>query len=100
MNVDVLEEVDIEEYAKRGEKPPQAQRYRIKIDGVAHVVTVPAMTGKELLALAGKNPPEQYQIFQKVRGGQLEEIKLNEKVDFTRPGVEKFITLPLDQTEG
>lgn len=100
MDIEIIEIIDIEEFSKRGEKPPHAKQYRIKIDGVPYVVKVPTMTGRELLVLAGKSPPEQYQIFQKIRGGQLEEIKLTEKADFTRVGVEKFVTLPLDQTEG
>jgi len=45
------------------------------------------MTGHQLLELAG-------------RCGVMKEIGLNETVSFTTPGVEKFKTLPLDQTEG
>lgn len=33
-------------------------------------------------------------------GGQVKKIDADEKVDFTRPGVERFMTLPLDPTEG
>jgi hypothetical protein len=39
-------------------------------------------------------------ISQKLRGGQTKRIDLDERVDFTTPGVERFMTLPLDQTEG
>ena len=60
----------------------------------------PCLTGRELLTLAGKCPPEKFKIFQKIRGGTLEPIELDEKADFTQPGVERFVTLPLDQTEG
>ena len=56
--------------------------------------------GFELLRLAGKLPPDDYAIYLKVEGGQPERIGLDEAVDLSRPGVERFVTLPLDQTEG
>jgi hypothetical protein len=99
--VDLLEEViDLEECAKSNRTPPRARQYRIRIDKQYYVVNVTEMTGRQLLELAGKRPPEQYKIHQKLRGGQPKLIGLNEKADFTTPGVERFMTLPLDQTEG
>jgi len=92
--------VDIEEYAKTGQKPPKDKRYRIKIDKEKHVVDVPSMTGRQLLELAGKTPPEQYMIVQKLHGGKRERIELDEEADFTTPGVEKFETMAIDPTEG
>lgn len=96
----VDEVVDLEEYAKSDRKPPRARRYRIRIDKQHYEVSVLAMTGRELLNLAGKTPATNYMISQKLRGGQAKRIGLDEKVDFTTPGVERFMTLPLDQTEG
>lgn len=98
---ELLDEViDLEEYAKAGRKPPRARRYRIRIDKTQYVVEKSSMTGRELLVLAGKNPPERFMISQKPHGGPPKQIKLDESVDFTTPGIEKFLTLPLDQTEG
>jgi hypothetical protein len=96
----VDEIVDIEEYAKSGKKTPHARKYQIRIDKEKYVVEVPAMTGRELLVLAGKNPPERYMIVQRLQDGQTKRIGLDEVADFTAPGVERFMTLPLDQTEG
>ncbi len=92
--------VDLEEYAKSNRKPPLARRYRIRIDKQHHVVETPSMTGHELLTLAGKTPATNYMISQKMRGGEARNIGLDERADFTTPGVERFMTLPLDQTEG
>jgi len=92
--------VDIEECAKKGHRPPKAKRYRIRINKEKYVVDVPAMTGRQLLKLAGKTPPERFKIHEKVRGGPPVEIGLDELADFTKLGVERFRTLPLDQTEG
>jgi hypothetical protein len=98
---EVLEElVDLEEYASKGDKPPKAKRYRIRIDGQKYIVNVPSMTGRQLLELAGKTPPEKFMIVEKVRGEKPRRIGLDEEVDFTKRGVEKFLTQPLGQTEG
>ena len=92
--------IDLEEYALANRKPPRARRYRIRIDKTKYEVKVTSMTGRELLTLAGKSPVSNYMITQKLRGGQTRRIELDESTDFTTPGVERFMTLPLDQTEG
>lgn len=74
--------------------------YKIWIDKEIIEVTVPLLHGRELLERAGKKPAEQFAIYLKVKGGQPRRIGLDEKVDLSRPGVERFVTLPLDQTEG
>ena len=94
------EVVDVEEHGKKGIKPPPAERYKIRIDKTHHEVATGAMTGRQLLELAGKIPAEQYMISEKLNGGQANKIGLDETADFTKPGVERFMTLPLDQTEG
>jgi hypothetical protein len=97
---DGVEIVDLEEYGRANRKPPRAKRYRIRIDKQHYVVEVPSMTGRELLLLAGKNPPDRWTISQKFHGGRTQPIGLDDVVDFTAPGVERFMTLPLDQNEG
>lgn len=96
----ILDEVVLEEYAARGERPPHARRYRIRIDRQNYTVEVSHLLGREILTLAGKTPPEQYKLRQKLHGGQVRTIGLDHDVDFTAPGVERFMTLRLDQTEG
>lgn len=97
---EIHEEVEIEIYGKKNVRPPKAKKYVIRIDKVKFTVHVSHMTGRELLKLAGKTPPEKYSISQKLHGGQVKPVGLDESVDFTRPGAERFMTLPLDQTEG
>jgi hypothetical protein len=92
--------VDLEEYAKRGEKPPLAKGYRIRINGEAYVVQDPVITGREVLTLAGLVPPENYTLRLKQAGEKPRKIELDEKVDLRHLGVEKFKALPRDQTEG
>lgn len=92
--------IDLEEYAKRGERPPLARGYRIKINGDAYVVHDPRPTGRELLTLGGFIPVEDHSLRIKSAGNKPQKIGLDEHVDLRKPGVEKFKALPTDQTEG
>ena len=94
-----VEEVDIEECAKAGKRPPCAKRYRIRIDREKYVVDHAIITGPELLCLAGK-PVEKWRIHQKLRGGQMDEVKADENVDLRERGIERFVTMELCQTDG
>ena len=98
---EVLEDVvDLEEFAKRGEKPPLSKGYRIKVNGDPFVVHDPNPTGRAILTLAGLLPPEDYTLRVKVAGEKPRKVELNEHVDLRHRGVEKFKALPRDQTEG
>lgn len=57
-------------------------------------------TGEEILILAGKTPVNRFQLNQSSKGGKVIKILLTQTVCFTEPGIEKFMTIPLDQTEG
>lgn len=100
MSKENIEVIDLEQFAKEGKPVPKGKKYRIRIDKTQYVVEVETMTGKELLELAGKNPYNRFQLNQKLHGGNVKKIEYNESVDFTAPGIERFMTLPLDQTEG
>ena len=90
--------IDIEAYAKDGRPVPAAASYRIRIDKDHYTVNSPKITGGELLELAKKDPGK-FGIYQHVRG-RSSRVALDAVVDLTAPGVERFSTLPLDQTEG
>jgi len=92
--------IDVEEFSLSSEsKKPKAKKYRIRVDKEKFVVDVPKMTGRQILELAGKKPPEQWMLNQKIKK-RFEPVELDEVVDFTAPGVERFTTLPKEQTEG
>ncbi len=95
-----VEEVDVEEFAKAGKKPPKAKRYRIRVDDKHFVVHKPSITGREVLTLAGKVPPESFILTLKIRGGGVNTIEVDEVVNLTQPGVERFNTLPRQVQEG
>ena len=92
--------IDLEEFAKAGKIVPKNKKYQIRIDRQKYKVDAECMTGRELLELANKLPIERFQLNQKLKGGQVEKIGYDETVCFTKPGVERFMTLPLDQREG
>lgn len=92
--------IDIEEYAKKGIKPPVASQYRIRVDGDRLVTKSRRMTGAEILALAGRTPVERYMLNVQYAGGQVSTIGYEDTVDLTTQSLERFRTLPLDQREG
>lgn len=100
--LEIIEIVDVEDHCNKtkGGKPPKAQKYGIRIDRTKYTVDVPGMIEEQMLTLAGKTPTSKYLLNQRKHGGVIVPIKPGEYVDFTAPGVERFFTLPKDQTEG
>ena len=58
------------------------------------------LSGRDLLEIADKIPPENFRIDMIIHGGRPRKIGLTEKVDLAEFGVERFVTMPLDPTEG
>jgi hypothetical protein len=92
--------IEIELYAKEGKLVPPGCHYIIMVDRQRHTVKQECLTGHEVLTLAGKTPPERFQLNQRFKGGKVVKVGYDQKVCFTEPGIEKFMTIPLDQTEG
>ena len=80
-----VEEVEIEEYAKKGQHVPKARRYVIRIDKERKVVHTPTITGREILALVGKTP-EMYKLYEHRRGHQPIKIDPDEVVHLHEHG--------------
>ncbi|MDW7663052.1 MAG: multiubiquitin domain-containing protein [Bacillota bacterium] len=94
------ETIEIENYGKKNQLPPKSTSYLIRIDKTKYIVETELITGRELLTLANKIPVTNYRLDQKLHGGAAKKIELNDIVDLLSPGIERFMTLPLDQTEG
>ena len=94
--------IDVEIFTKEGKEVPKGPHYHylIMVDREKHRVKEECLTGREILKLAGKIPAERFQLNQRFKGGKVVKVGYDEKVCFTAPGVEKFMTIPLDQTEG
>lgn len=96
-----LDELDIEAFAREhpADPKPRARTYVIRIDREIKRVDRPELSGAGILALVNKSA-ETHKLFQKFRGGQTHVVEPNEVVSFTKPGVERFQTIPNDTTEG
>lgn len=81
-------------------KPEEKKHYIIMIDRNTYKVEQECMTGKEILTLAGKTPVERFQLNVRYKGGKVSKVGYDQTICFSEPGIEKFMTLPLDQTEG
>jgi len=92
------EVIDVEWAALNGKLPPKGRKYRYKVDGEIKVTNKESLTGREVLESVGKTP-EAWILRQRIRGKWMT-VKADEPVDFTTAGVEKFKTLPNDQTDG
>lgn len=93
-------EARLEQVEEKAEHAGKHQSFKIQIDKAHFEIKNPTPTGKELLTLAEKIPPERFAIYLKIKGGQPQSIGLEGEVDLREPGTERFVTLPLDQTEG
>jgi hypothetical protein len=99
--VAVIDEIiEIEVFVKEGRRPPLAKGYVIRVDKQKITVHKHELTGREILTLAGKVPVDNYILRQIFRGGRSSVVGLDQVVDLHRHEVEKFKTLPRDQTEG
>jgi hypothetical protein len=92
--------VDVESYAREGKPVPPGHQYMILVDRQKYTVNQECMSGREILTLAGKIPVERFQLNVRIHGGKVEKVGYEQELCFTRPGIEKFMTIPLDQTEG
>ncbi|WP_233129796.1 multiubiquitin domain-containing protein [Domibacillus epiphyticus] len=93
--------VNIEEHSKEGKPVPKHNvNYKFRVDKIMVVSETRFLTGRNILIKAGLVPPDNYRLDMKLKGGSTRKIELDEEVDFATPGLERFLTLPLDQTEG
>lgn len=71
----------------------------IRIDRERFHLNVSHMSGAELLALV-RHTPASHKLYFKPRGRKPERIGPDEHIDFRRPGIERFQTVPCDAKEG
>jgi hypothetical protein len=84
-------EVDLREFAERGEAVPHARVYRVRIDDETVKVLTPCPTGEELLHKVGKRPCG-FQLIAEFRHHENSVVEPHEKVDLRQHGLKGFIT--------
>jgi hypothetical protein len=91
--------IDLEEYAKAGKPVPKGKSYRFRVGKENFVTDQEALSGEQILTIANKLPPTAWLLSLK-KGKSVVPIALTEIVNLTEPGVERFMVMPKDQTEG
>jgi len=84
-------EIDIHEYAERGEDVPHAKAYRVRIDGEKVRVETPCPTGELLLSKVGKRPCA-FELIEEFRHSENNVVEPAEEVNLRKPGLKGFIT--------
>ena len=75
------------------------QEWKFQVDKEKFEVGEPSITGRKILELAGKSPVNQFLLILSGHG-QPREIPLDEEVDLSAPGIERFRTLQRECREG
>lgn len=91
--------VKIKEQSGEEKNPPKPQTYSLRVDQEKYEVDQECLTGKQILEIAGKLPVNRFQLNVKIKG-KVEKVENDQIICFSNPGLEKFMTIPLDQTEG
>jgi hypothetical protein len=94
------ETIELEEYAKSGKTPPKGKNYKFKVDKDSYTTDKEILTGEEILIIANKLPIDSYRLDMKLTGGMTKKINLTDDVSLVEAGVERFITIKIDPTEG
>ena len=92
--------IDIEICSKNNRHPPKGHhRFKIRIDREKFIVADSEISGIDILALVDKKPQE-WALNQKFRGGRRKRVGVNEIVDLSTPGIERFETVLRQAQQG
>ena len=86
------ETIDIATFTGKGLKLPKAKKYKVFINDKTATFTHPVVTGREILEEVGQQPCECFVVVQIIHGRHLDIIDLDEKVDLSTSGFERFVT--------
>jgi hypothetical protein len=100
IELEILELIEIEAYAATRKRKPRAKVYAFRVGKTRIEVKEPVITGRRILELANKLPPEKYILRQVEHGGVLKVIELKDEVDLRAPGVERFRAMPRTAKDG
>ena len=82
------------------EKRPHEKGYKYMVRNRVFETENRFITGREVLEAAGLTPVTQYKLDLKMKGNRSREIGLDESVDLSDPGIEKFTYISRTQSEG
>lgn len=76
------------------------EKYKFKVKETVYETDKQEITGREICEIADLKPPESYKLDMKTKGNIYKEVKLDEPIDLSEPGIEKFTYIKRDQYEG
>jgi len=80
---------------------PENDKYKFKVNKEMFEVDDPSITARTILTMAGKSDVTKHALYMKIQGQQRVKIEnLDDPIDLSQAGLERFKTLPLEQTEG
>ena len=91
--------VDIESCGKHDRQPPKGYKYRIRIDREGYIVQSRTIAGAAILRLADKSS-EEWSLNQKLHGGKRVRIEVDDVIDLTLKGIERFETVRRQAQQG
>ena len=96
-----IEIEDLQEAVSKGKPVRDHGPYRVlfgneDLEYRPAVIEDPVPTGRQLLEAAGVHPVLDYQVFQILRNGLLEQLRQDETTDLRSSGVEKFLIFQSD----
>ncbi len=74
----------------KSEKSTKHKNFKIKVDNEKVIFNKPVVSGEEILIKVCKTPVECFALYQKFKGCDFEKISLDQMVDLSAPGLEKF----------
>jgi hypothetical protein len=103
MNTHQHDAEDLQQAIEAGRPVRDHGPYRIQIGDELlsyrpAVIHDPVPTGEQILEAAGVTPGVEYSLYQMLRNGQLEAIRLDEKTDLRAAGSEKFLVFHSDRS--
>lgn len=82
------------------EKKPHEKGYKFMVRNRQFETANRFITGREVLETAGLIPVTRYKLDLKMKGNRYREVGLDEQVDLSEPGIEKFTYISRTQSEG
>ncbi|SDD62425.1 multiubiquitin domain-containing protein [Ruegeria marina] len=96
MTTEQIEYEDLMTTLKSGRKPRDHGPYKVKVGDnnlnfIDAVIDDPKPTGRQVIEAAGFRKAEEHLVFQVLRNGELEELRLEETTDLRSGQVERFL---------
>ncbi len=81
-------------------KAKPTEKNKFKVDNNMYESDEKTLSGSQILTISGHIPPDRFRLDMQSKKGSTKKISLDEMVDISEPGLEKFLTIPLGPQEG